>query len=58
MFRPDRGHRLVDRGRMAGQMLGPQGLQAGKAEHPLAVGLAVERDHPDDVGYVVTLPSS
>jgi hypothetical protein len=55
MLRPDRGHHLVDRGRVAGEVLGPQGLQVGKAEHPLAVGQPVEDDHPDDVGQVVTL---
>jgi hypothetical protein len=50
MLRPDRGHRLVDRGGMAGEVLGPERLQVGKAEHPLAVGLAVEGDHRGDVG--------
>jgi hypothetical protein len=40
---------------VAGEVLGPQGLQVGQAEHPLAVGLPVEGDYPGDVGYVVAL---
>ena len=52
---PHRGHRLVDRGRVAGQAPGPQGLQADQAGHPLPVGLPVAGDHPDNAGQVTAL---
>ena len=55
MLRPHRGHRLVHRGRVAGQVPGPHGLQADQAGHPLAVGLPVAGDHPDNAGQVTAL---
>ena len=47
--------RLVDRSGVVDEVLRAERLQVVHAEHPLAVGLSVEGDHPEQVGQVVPL---